>query len=85
MLLKYLNDLDHAVQEAQRRPGPRQYGRCMECAAVLSDYLDDQVEPLRRRGFELMEELLPDHLMQAIGGGAPRHLSPDLSELTRAV
>lgn len=86
MLLKYLNDLDYAVQEARRRPGPEQYGHCMECVAVLSDYLDDQVEPLRRRGFELMEELLPEPFMRTMRDTTPpRRLPPALSELTRAV
>ena len=86
MLLKYLNDLDHAVQEARRRPGPEQYGHCVECAEVLSDYLHDQVEPLRRRGFELMDELLPEHLRQTIHNNQlQRRLPPELSELTRAV
>jgi hypothetical protein len=85
MLLKYLNDLDNAVQEARRRPGPEQIGRCMECAQVLSGYLDGQVEPLRRRGLELMEEMLPSQLQDALRAGGQRAFPPALSELTRAV
>ena len=85
MLLKYLNDLDHAVQEARRCPGPVQYTRCMECADVLSDYLQDQVEPLQRRGRQLMEELMPAELIEAINQSAPRRLPPELSQLTRAI
>lgn len=85
MLLKYLNDLDHAVQEARRCPGPAQYGRCMECADVLSEYLEHQVEPLRRRGWQLMEELMPAELIEAINESVPRRLPPELSQLTRAI
>lgn len=59
MLIKYLNDLDRAVQKAQSQPGLEQYGRCVDCVTTLKNYLNDQMEPLRRKGFEIMEQLLP--------------------------
>ena len=60
MLLKYLNDLEHAVQKARREPGVPQYRQCADCLLVLRRYLDTQVEPVRRRGEEIIEELLPE-------------------------
>lgn len=62
MLLKYLNELEQAVQEASLCPGPVQYQRCLVQAAVLRAYLDGQVEPLRRHGLELMENVMPPEL-----------------------
>lgn len=59
MLIKYLNDLERAVQRARTQPGLEQYGRCVECATTLESYLSGQMEPLRRKGFEIMEQLLP--------------------------
>lgn len=59
MLIKYLNDLDRAVQKAQSQPGLEQFGRCVDCVVTLERYLDDQMEPLKRKGFEIMEQLLP--------------------------
>lgn len=86
MLLKYLNDLDYAVHQARLHPGPEQYSRCLECAAVLDDYLEEQVEPLRRRGKELMASLLPGYLLDDMQATVPRRRMPaELSELTRAV
>lgn len=60
MLIKYLNDLDRAVQRARQTLDNESIGRCMDCVAVLQDYLADQMEPVQRKGFEIMERLLPD-------------------------
>ena len=62
MLLKYLNELESAVQDALASPDPDQYQRCLECVAQLETYLQSQLEPVREKGFELMGELLPSHL-----------------------
>jgi hypothetical protein len=59
MLIKYLNDLDKAVKLAVDSPTPEQYHQCQVCVTRLEDYLDGQLEPLRRKGLELMGELLP--------------------------
>lgn len=59
MLIKYLNDVDRAVQKAQSQPGLEQFGRCVDCVATLEEYLDDQMEPLKRKGFEIMKQLIP--------------------------
>ncbi|MEE4250602.1 MAG: hypothetical protein V2I38_08440 [Alcanivoracaceae bacterium] len=60
MLIKYLNDLDRAVQRARLTLDNESIGRCMDCVAVLQDYLASQMEPVQRKGFEIMEHLLPD-------------------------
>ena len=60
MLIKYLNDLDRAVQRARLTLDNESIGRCMDCVAVLQDYLAGQMEPVQRKGFEIMEHLLPD-------------------------
>lgn len=72
MLLKYLNELDRAVQAARLHPGLEQFSRCAECAEVLKDYLRGQIEPVRVRGTEIMETLLPEQFDEwiAIVGGA---------------
>ena len=59
MLIKYLNDLDRAVQKAQAQPELEQFLRCQECVAILETYLDNQLEPLKRKGLEIMQQLLP--------------------------
>lgn len=59
MLIKYLNDLDRAVQKAKAAPCVEHYSRCADCVMTLETYLDSQLEPLKRRGFEIMEQLLP--------------------------
>lgn len=61
MLIKYLNDLDRAVQRARQAPDMDAIGRCMDCVAVLQDYLAGQMEPVQRKGFEIMAHLLPDN------------------------
>jgi uncharacterized protein with PIN domain len=60
MLLKYLNELDRAVQAARLHPELAQFSRCAECVDVLRDYLRGQMEPVRRRGTEIMDTLLPE-------------------------
>ncbi|MCH8543386.1 MAG: hypothetical protein LAT61_07445 [Alcanivorax sp.] len=60
MLLKYLNELDRAVKAAREHPGLEEYSRCAECADVLKDYLSGQMEPVRKRGTEIMDDLLPE-------------------------
>ena len=59
MLLKYLNDLEMAVQQALDSPEPEQYHQCLECVARLESYLQSQLEPVREKGFQIMGELLP--------------------------
>ena len=59
MLIKYLNDLDRAVQRARQTLDIDSIGRCMDCVAVLQDYLSGQMEPVQRKGFEIMAHLLP--------------------------
>jgi hypothetical protein len=75
MLLKYLNDLEQSVRAAQQRPSPEQLADCLECIRVLREYLDQQVEPLQRRGFELMGELVPSPLMREMEGQPEQALS----------
>lgn len=59
MLLKYLNQLESAVNIAQQQPGLDSYARCADCLFVLRDYLRGQIEPVRTRGEEIIEQLLP--------------------------
>lgn len=69
MLLKYLNELDRAVMEARIRPGLEQFNRCAECLYVVRDYLDGQIEPVRERGEQIVEQMLPeefDHWMSQV-------------------
>jgi hypothetical protein len=60
MLIKYLNDLDRAVQRARQTLDIESIGRCMDCVATLQDYLAGQMEPVQRKGFEIMAHLLPE-------------------------
>lgn len=76
MLLKYLNELEQAVQEARVRPGPVQYRRCLVQASILRAYLDGQVEPLRRRGLELMEGVMPPELHEQMVRHTPARSAP---------
>ena len=57
MLLKYLNELDAAVANAKVYPDKAHLSRCVECAAVLENYLQGQMEPVRVKGEELMRKL----------------------------
>ena len=58
MLLKYLNQLDDAVRELLAHPGQDALTQCNECVRVLEDYLDTQMEPVARRGREIMDQSL---------------------------
>lgn len=62
MLLKYLNELDNAVREADRNPCPETLSHCAGRVAVVEDYLASQMEPVRRRGREILEDLVPSEL-----------------------
>lgn len=78
MLIKYLNDLDRAVQKARAVPTLEHYRRCVDCVTTLETYLDGQLEPLKRRGVEIMEQLLPADYVewQAILDAARRQPLP---------
>lgn len=85
MLIKYLNDLDRAVQRASAQPGLEHYFRCVECVTVLEAYLDGQMEPLRRRGREIMDELLPPQYGEWLARvQAARHVLPQVACLNGA-
>ncbi|ASK34741.1 hypothetical protein [Alloalcanivorax mobilis] len=62
MLLKYLNDLDNAVREADRNPCPAALSECAERLAVVDGYLASQIEPVRRRGREIVDGLVSTDL-----------------------
>lgn len=62
MLLKYLNELDDAIREADRNPCPATLGHCAGRLAVVEDYLASQMEPVRRRGCEILEKLVSAEL-----------------------
>lgn len=67
MLLKYLNELDAAVSSAKSHPDSAHLKRCVECATVLEDYLQGQMEPVRVKGEELMRKLWPQPLRTSAG------------------
>lgn len=67
MLLKYLNELDTAVAKAKVQPDTDHVRRCIECAAVLEDYLQGQMEPVRVKGEELMRKLWPQAIATSAG------------------
>ncbi|MBL7251644.1 hypothetical protein ACLD02_12105 [Alloalcanivorax sp. C16-2] len=69
MLLKYLNQLDDAVHELLARPDPDALTRCNECVRVLDQYLETQMEPVARRGREIMAQSLA-RLPTPVGEGA---------------
>jgi len=60
MLLKYLNELDAAVLRARTYPDQAHVKRCFECVDVLENYLQGQMEPIRRRGREIMYQVWPE-------------------------
>ncbi|MGJ3257572.1 MAG: hypothetical protein ACFE0K_14765 [Alcanivorax sp.] len=62
MLLKYLNQLEQAVKAASEHPDRDSVNRCADCVATLDAYLDAQMEPVQRRGRELMDGLIPSDL-----------------------
>lgn len=71
MLLKYLNELDAAVANVRTHPDSVHVKRCVECAAVLENYLKDQMEPVRLKGEEIMRQIWPQDFTQLPGMGAP--------------
>lgn len=87
MLIKYLNDLDRAVQRARQNLDVDSIGRCMDCVSVLQDYLAGQMEPIQRKGFEIMSHLLPDnyHEWTARWLASRRHASMPLSRAAGAL
>lgn len=60
MLLKYLNELDAAVLNAKANPDQSHLKRCFECVDVLENYLQGQMEPIRRKGREIMYQVWPE-------------------------
>ena len=73
MLLKYLNELETAVQDAVANPDPEHYQHCLDCVARLENYLQSQLEPVREKGFQLMGELLPSDLRHWQTPGQQHH------------
>lgn len=67
MLLKYLNELEMAVQALADHPDADTMSRCEHCVATLDAYLDAQMEPVKRRGRELMDGLIPAELLERVG------------------
>lgn len=66
MLLKYLNELDDAVRLADQNPDAEALSQCAERLRVLEDYLDSQIEPVRRRGQEIIGTMVPPDLYARI-------------------
>ncbi|MGB1465338.1 MAG: hypothetical protein ACPG8O_03155 [Alcanivorax nanhaiticus] len=67
MLLKYLNELEMAVQALADHPDADAMTRCTDCVAALDSYLDGQMEPVKQRGRELMDGLMPAELLERVG------------------
>ncbi|MEE3321629.1 MAG: hypothetical protein VX258_13135 [Pseudomonadota bacterium] len=67
MLLKYLNELEVAVQALADHPDSDTLTRCTHCVATLDAYLDEQMEPVKQRGRELMDGLMPPELLERVG------------------
>ena len=76
MLLKYLNELDQAVRELDQHPAPESLAHCAECVRVLEEYLDSQMEPVARRGREIMAEMVPASLYARLVGAGPARERP---------
>lgn len=62
MLLKYLNQLDAAIQRAERDPGQDALERCIECLRQIEAYLDTQIEAVRERGREIVADMVSPEL-----------------------
>lgn len=58
MLLKYLNELDEAIQRAEHDPGRDALDHCIECLQRVDTYLDTQIEPVRERGREIVANMM---------------------------
>ena len=76
MLLKYLNELDQAVRELDQHPAPESLAHCADCVRVLEEYLDSQMEPVARRGREIMAEMVPASLYARLVGAGPARERP---------
>jgi len=76
MLLKYLNELEHAIEAARRDPDFAHFCCCADAHFVVHDYLQGQIEPVRRRGEAIVERLLPSEfdswMMQVAAGRSAR-------------
>ena len=67
MLLKYLNELEQAVKAVADHPDASTMDRCANCVATLDAYLDAQMEPVKQRGRELMDGMMPPELLERVG------------------
>ncbi|WP_370210452.1 hypothetical protein [Alloalcanivorax venustensis] len=76
MLLKYLNELDQAVRQLDQHPAPESLAHCAECVRVLEEYLDSQMEPVARRGREIMAEMVSASLYARLVGAGPARERP---------
>ena len=76
MLLKYLNELDQAVRELDRHPAPESLAHCADCVRVVEEYLDSQMEPVARRGREIIAEMVPASLYARLVGAGPARERP---------
>lgn len=68
MLLKYLNQLDAAIERAERDPGQDALDHCIECLHRVEAYLDTQIEPVRERGREIIAGMMSPALNARIHG-----------------
>ena len=76
MLLKYLNELDQAVRDLECHPGPESLAHCADRVRVLEEYLDSQIEPVARRGREIMAEMVPASPYTRLVGAGPARERP---------
>ena len=58
MLLKYLNELEQAVKAVADHPDASTMDR-LPLWATHDAYLDAQMEPVKQRGRELMDDMMP--------------------------
>ena len=66
MLLKYLNQLDEAIDRAERDPGREALADCIEHLRFMEAYLDTQIEPVRDRGREIVADMMSEALQARI-------------------
>lgn len=72
MLLKYLNQLEDAVQAARERQTLEAYRQLAICVLKVERYLEGQARPIRERGEQMMMTIMPDRLRQRV-----EHLSTE--------
>ena len=58
MLLKYLNQLEQAVQAYLLQPEQQRLAICAEQVDILDAYLESQQVPVQQRGMQLMASVL---------------------------